>query len=344
MVFRDTYVLFQPVVLLFASWNWIFHVTQRICELHFILREIIFGQRKVLSYFFMHNQTVRSKIRLQCYNLEQTYGIYRHKDHPLRRLSRYCKLSDILKACFRNMITIFWKILYIPRIWETLIKLWEIAKHTTRREWQQLEDLLELGEFSLQEASRSEDGSLLHLMKFAFLRHVKASARTQVQPSGSRSFGGMSLAAHLNSIGHAWRALACGRTAASSYQGKLDCLIWRQVNQMLASMVKKVKNVGTCHTTPQVILANRCSSWTFDERSTISRFTIYNLTDAIPPFTISFCDKIGNRKEALIQFFLFVFLDNSFYRYRVNIVYLSLMYRIGPHLNRFSRVKLRKSL
>lgn len=134
MVFRDTYVLFQPVVLLFASRNWIFHVTQRICELHFILREIIFGQRKVLSYFFMHNQTALRKIRLQNYNLEQTYGIYRHKCHPLRRLSRYCKLSDTLRACFRNMITIFWKILYIPRLWETSIKLWEIAKHTSGRE------------------------------------------------------------------------------------------------------------------------------------------------------------------------------------------------------------------
>lgn len=132
MVFRDTYVLFQSVVLLSASRNWIFHVTQRICELHFILREIIFGQRKVLSYFFMHNQTVLRKIHLQNYNLEQTYCIYRHKYYPLR-LSRYCKLSDTLKACFRNMITIFWKILYIPWLWETLIKLWDAKRDHAKR-------------------------------------------------------------------------------------------------------------------------------------------------------------------------------------------------------------------
>lgn len=30
--------------------NWIFHVTQRICALHFILREMTFGRREIPSY------------------------------------------------------------------------------------------------------------------------------------------------------------------------------------------------------------------------------------------------------------------------------------------------------
>lgn len=30
--------------------NWIFHVTQRICALHFILREMTFGRREISSY------------------------------------------------------------------------------------------------------------------------------------------------------------------------------------------------------------------------------------------------------------------------------------------------------
>lgn len=44
---------------------------------------------------------------------------------------------------------------------------------------------------------------------------------------------GMSLAAHLNSIRSAWRALARGRTFLRRQKEKLDCLIWQtgKVNQ-----------------------------------------------------------------------------------------------------------------
>lgn len=70
MIFRDTQLLFQPAWYCYLRLeNWIFHVTQRICALHFILREMTFGDGerfpRIIEYRTLYDINTQSKYCLQ---------------------------------------------------------------------------------------------------------------------------------------------------------------------------------------------------------------------------------------------------------------------------------------